>query len=69
MLIHLKCGGYQGLNNILSARGLVQSAACGHRPVVSRDWRMFGCGQAIVIDDGVLLGGADSRMDGYAAGL
>lgn len=41
----------------------------GYRPAVSRDWTMFGCGQAIVIDDGVLLGGADPRLDGYAAGL
>ena len=31
------------------------------------DWTNFGCGQAIVIDGDLLLGGADPRMDGSAA--
>ena len=29
----------------------------------------FGGGQAILVDDGVLVGGSDPRKDGYAAGL
>jgi gamma-glutamyltranspeptidase/glutathione hydrolase len=43
--------------------------ARGYEPLCSCDWRRFGCGQAIVVDGDVLLGGADPRMDGYAAGL
>jgi len=58
---------------VLLEQGLAPAAdelrARGYEPVVSRDWTRFGCGQAIVIDDGVLLGGADPRLDGYAAGL
>jgi gamma-glutamyltranspeptidase/glutathione hydrolase len=41
--------------------------ADGYAPVLSGDWTNFGCGQAIVIDGDVLLGGADPRMDGSAA--
>jgi gamma-glutamyltranspeptidase/glutathione hydrolase len=39
----------------------------GFAPVLSSDWTRFGCGQVIVIDGDVLLGGADPRMDGCAA--
>jgi gamma-glutamyltranspeptidase / glutathione hydrolase len=41
----------------------------GYEPTLSRDWMRFGCGQVIQIEGEVLLGGADPRMDGYAAGL
>jgi gamma-glutamyltranspeptidase len=41
--------------------------AHGYAPMLSADWTNFGCGQAIVIDGDVLLGGADPRMDGCAA--
>jgi gamma-glutamyltranspeptidase / glutathione hydrolase len=41
--------------------------ADGYTAVLSSDWTNFGCGQAIVIDGDVLLGGADPRMDGCAA--
>ena len=42
--------------------------AAGFAPVLSDDWTRFGCGQAIVIDGDLLIGGSDPRMDGYAAG-
>jgi gamma-glutamyltranspeptidase/glutathione hydrolase len=33
------------------------------------DTLSFGGGQAILVEDGVLVGGSDPRKDGYAAGL
>jgi gamma-glutamyltranspeptidase len=43
--------------------------AVGYEPALSRDWMRFGCGQVIQVEGDVLRGGADPRMDGYAAGL
>jgi gamma-glutamyltranspeptidase/glutathione hydrolase len=44
-------------------------AALGLEPVAERDTYMFGGGQAIVRSPyGTLIGGSDSRKDGYAAG-
>lgn len=43
--------------------------ALGLTAVRSTDPRLFGGGQAIVLEGEVLLGGSDSRKDGYAAGL
>ncbi len=58
-------------SQVLLEEGLWPSAdgLCppGYTPVLSSDWTRFGCGQAIVIDGDVLLGGADPRMDGCAA--
>ena len=58
-------------SQVLLEEGLWPSAerVCppGYTPAPSTDWTRFGCGQAIVIDGDVLLGGADPRMDGCAA--
>jgi gamma-glutamyltranspeptidase/glutathione hydrolase len=43
--------------------------ALGLRPVLSTDPDLFGGGQAILVDDEVLVGGSDRRKDGSAAGL
>ncbi len=43
--------------------------ALGLRPVPSRDRAAFGGGQAILASGEVLVGGSDSRKDGYAAGF
>ncbi len=43
--------------------------ALGLRVEVEADSTMFGGGQAIAVKDDVLLGGSDSRKDGYAAGF
>ena len=42
--------------------------ALGLRVAAEPDSTLFGGGQAIVVQDDVLLGGSDSRKDGYAAG-
>jgi gamma-glutamyltranspeptidase/glutathione hydrolase len=45
-------------------------AALGLEPILERDVAMFGGGQAIQrTDHGTLIGGSDSRKDGYAAGF
>ena len=58
---------------VLLEEGLWSRAAeidsLGLRAVRSADARLFGGGQAIVVEGGVLLGGSDGRKDGYAAGL
>ena len=41
----------------------------GHRVRLDTDTMGFGGGQAILVEDGVLLGGSDPRKDGHAAGL
>ncbi|MFN2469377.1 MAG: gamma-glutamyltransferase family protein [Gaiellaceae bacterium] len=41
----------------------------GFRAVRDRDTPGFGAGQAILVAGDVLLGGSDSRKDGFAAGL
>jgi gamma-glutamyltranspeptidase/glutathione hydrolase len=41
----------------------------GYRVRLDSDTLGFGGGQAILVDDGVLLGGSDPRKDGYAGGL
>jgi gamma-glutamyltranspeptidase / glutathione hydrolase len=41
----------------------------GLRVEVEKDSTRFGGGQAIIVRDDVLLGGSDSRKDGYAAGF
>jgi gamma-glutamyltranspeptidase / glutathione hydrolase len=41
----------------------------GHSVVCDPDPVGFGGGQAIVVQDGALLGGSDPRKDGYAAGF
>jgi gamma-glutamyltranspeptidase/glutathione hydrolase len=43
--------------------------ALGLRVASERDSARFGGGQAILVRDDVLLGGSDSRKDGYAAGF
>ena len=44
-------------------------AALGLEPVLDRDVQTFGGGQAILrTEHGTLIGGSDSRKDGYAAG-
>jgi gamma-glutamyltranspeptidase/glutathione hydrolase len=43
--------------------------ALGLRAVGETDQAVFGGGQAIVVHGDVLLGGSDSRKDGYAAGF
>ena len=43
--------------------------ALGLRVKAEPDSTVFGGGQAIVVGDDVLLGGSDSRKDGYAAGF
>jgi gamma-glutamyltranspeptidase/glutathione hydrolase len=43
-------------------------AAAGHRVVHDPDTITFGAGQAIVVQDDILLGGSDPRMDGQAVG-
>jgi gamma-glutamyltranspeptidase / glutathione hydrolase len=43
--------------------------ALGLRPVLSTDSGFFGGGQAILVEDEVLVGGSDRRKDGYVAGL
>jgi gamma-glutamyltranspeptidase/glutathione hydrolase len=43
--------------------------ALGLEPVLERDVQTFGAGQAILrTEHGTLIGGSDSRKDGYAAG-
>lgn len=45
-------------------------SALGLEPVRERDVSVFGGGQAILrTADGTLIGGSDSRKDGYAAGV
>ncbi len=41
----------------------------GHQTVADADTRSFGGGQAILLDGENLVGGSDSRKDGYAAGF
>jgi gamma-glutamyltranspeptidase / glutathione hydrolase len=41
----------------------------GHRVVRDPDLGSFGGGQAILVQDDVLVGGSESRKDGYAAGI
>lgn len=41
----------------------------GFRVVADRDTPSFGGGQAILVEGDVLVGGSDSRKDGYAAGF
>ncbi len=41
----------------------------GYRAVLDSDTFGFGGGQAILVDDGALVGGSDPRKDGYAAGF
>jgi gamma-glutamyltranspeptidase / glutathione hydrolase len=58
---------------VLLERGLWESAgelgATGLEPVAGRDIYMFGGGQAILrTPAGTLIGGSDSRKDGYAGG-
>ncbi len=43
--------------------------ALGLRPIAEWDSSRFGGGQAILVSHDVLLGGSDSRKDGYAAGF
>ena len=43
--------------------------ARGFRVIRDDDWAAFGGGQAILVHDDALLGGSDSRKDGYAAGF
>jgi gamma-glutamyltranspeptidase / glutathione hydrolase len=43
--------------------------ALGLRVAAETDSTVFGGGQAIIVKDDVLLGGSDSRKDGYAAGF
>ena len=44
-------------------------ASLGLEPVLDRDVQTFGGGQAILrTEHGTLIGGSDSRKDGYAAG-
>jgi gamma-glutamyltranspeptidase/glutathione hydrolase len=43
--------------------------ALGLRVAAETDSTVFGGGQAIVVEGDVLLGGSDSRKDGYAAGF
>jgi gamma-glutamyltranspeptidase / glutathione hydrolase len=49
--------------------GTSQIEALGLRVAAESDSTVFGGGQAIVVKDDVLLGGSDSRKDGYAAGF
>jgi gamma-glutamyltranspeptidase/glutathione hydrolase len=44
-------------------------ARLGHQPVLEQDVSAFGGGQIILVQDEVLVGGSDSRKDGYAAGI
>jgi gamma-glutamyltranspeptidase / glutathione hydrolase len=62
-----------GGKRVLLERGLWDSAggleATGLEPVAERDIYMFGGGQAILrTPAGTLIGGSDSRKDGYAGG-
>jgi gamma-glutamyltranspeptidase/glutathione hydrolase len=41
----------------------------GGEVVQSSDWLQFGSGQAILREGDVLVGGSDSRRDGYAGVL
>jgi gamma-glutamyltranspeptidase/glutathione hydrolase len=43
--------------------------ALGLRPVLSADASLFGGGQAILLDGGMLVGGSDRRKDGSVVGL
>jgi hypothetical protein len=43
--------------------------ALGLRPVLSTDSGFFGGGQAILVEDEVLVGSSDRHKDGYVAGL
>jgi gamma-glutamyltranspeptidase / glutathione hydrolase len=60
-------------DTVLLEGGLWDSAphieALGLRVAAETDSSVFGGGQAIVVKDDVLLGGSDSRKDGYAAGF
>jgi gamma-glutamyltranspeptidase/glutathione hydrolase len=44
-------------------------AMSGHQPILEQDTLVFGGGQAIMVEGDALLGGSDSRKDGYAAGF
>lgn len=60
-------------SRVLLEEGLWPSApeisAVGLQPERSRDWSLFGSGQAITIVGELLLGGSDPRMDGCALGF
>jgi gamma-glutamyltranspeptidase / glutathione hydrolase len=60
-------------DTVLLEGGIWDSAphieALGLRVAAETDSTVFGGGQAIVVKDDVLLGGSDSRKDGYAAGF
>lgn len=59
-------------DSVLLERGLWRSAEelarQGCRVVMEPDIDKFGGGQAILVERGTLIGGSDSRKDGYAAG-
>jgi gamma-glutamyltranspeptidase/glutathione hydrolase len=60
-------------SDVLLEEGLWERAgeveALGLRPLSGTDRTRFGGGQAILRQDGVLVGGSDRRKDGCAAGL
>jgi gamma-glutamyltranspeptidase/glutathione hydrolase len=59
--------------DVLLEEGLWERAgeveALGLHPLFGTDRTRFGGGQAILRQDGVLVGGSDRRKDGCAAGL
>jgi len=58
---------------VLLEEGLWERAAelerLGHEVVLETDTFAFGGGQAILVQGDALVGGSDSRKDGYAAGF